>query len=133
MLLDNRRKRQSGGNGWGDPPVPIPNTAVKPPYVESTWLEAAWEDRKLPVEKTHHTIRYGVFFYMLELSIRADLGLGRMSRLALQGVRLSGSSVVRTPLMLLPENHTIRYGVFFYLRAFYPSRPWPGTHEPLAL
>ena len=29
----------------GDPPVPVPNTVVKPPYVESTWLEAAWEDR----------------------------------------------------------------------------------------
>ena len=27
------------------PPVPIPNTVVKPLYVESTWLEAAWEDR----------------------------------------------------------------------------------------
>ena len=31
------------------PPVPIPNTVVKHSYVESTWLETAWEDRALPV------------------------------------------------------------------------------------
>ena len=45
-----------------DPPVPIPNTVVKHIYAESTWLETAWEDRKLPV-KTHLTgkICYGVF------------------------------------------------------------------------
>ena len=34
-----------------DPPVPIPNTVVKHIYAESTWLETAWEDRKLPVRK----------------------------------------------------------------------------------
>ena len=38
-------RRISGGNGKRDPPVPIPNTVVKPLYVESTWLEAVWEDR----------------------------------------------------------------------------------------
>ena len=32
-----------------DPPVPIPNTVVKHIYAESTWLETAWKDRKLPV------------------------------------------------------------------------------------
>ena len=37
--------RQSGDDSCGVPPVPIPNTAVKPTYAESTWLEAAWEDR----------------------------------------------------------------------------------------
>ncbi|WP_417573431.1 hypothetical protein, partial [Phascolarctobacterium faecium] len=40
-----------------------PNTVVKPLNVESTWLEAAWEDRKLPV-KNNHTIRYGYFFML---------------------------------------------------------------------
>ena len=35
----------SGGDSCGDPPVPIPNTVVKPTYAESTWLETAWEDR----------------------------------------------------------------------------------------
>ena len=30
-----------------DTPVPMPNTEVKLTNAESTWLEAAWEDRKL--------------------------------------------------------------------------------------
>ena len=57
-----RQARISGDDGYVDPPVPIPNTVVKHIYAESTWLETAWEDRKLPV-KTHLTgkICYGVF------------------------------------------------------------------------
>ena len=39
----------SGDDGYVAPPVPIPNTAVKHINAESTWLETAWEDRKLPV------------------------------------------------------------------------------------
>ena len=35
-----------------DPPVPIPNTVVKHINAESTWLETAWEDRKLPIRET---------------------------------------------------------------------------------
>ena len=35
----------SSGDGRVAPPVPIPNTEVKHPHVESTWLETAWEDR----------------------------------------------------------------------------------------
>ena len=31
------------------PPVPIPNTEVKPHSAESTWLATAWEDRSSPV------------------------------------------------------------------------------------
>ena len=30
------------------PPVPIPNTAVKPLHVDNTWLATAWEDRSPP-------------------------------------------------------------------------------------
>ena len=41
--------QKSGDDGWEVPPVPIPNTAVKLSRVESTGLEAAWEDRLLPV------------------------------------------------------------------------------------
>ena len=37
-----------GGNSCEDTPVPMPNTEVKLTNAESTWLEAAWEDRKLP-------------------------------------------------------------------------------------
>lgn len=39
------RRSVSGGDSCGVPPVPIPNTVVKPTYAESTWLETAWEDR----------------------------------------------------------------------------------------
>ena len=38
----------SGGHNEGVPPVPIPNTEVKPFSAESTWLETAREDRSLP-------------------------------------------------------------------------------------
>ena len=51
-LTRRERKKtvqRSGDDGWEAPPVPIPNTAVKLPRVESTGLEAAWEDRLLPV------------------------------------------------------------------------------------
>ena len=41
----------SGDDGYVVPPVPIPNTVVKHINAESTWLETAWEDRKLPVKK----------------------------------------------------------------------------------
>ena len=38
-------------NSYKDTPVPMPNTEVKLTNAESTWLEAAWEDRKLPNKK----------------------------------------------------------------------------------
>ena len=46
------------------PPVPIPNTVVKHIEVESTWLETAWEDRKLPVRKASDFCQ-GLFSYVL--------------------------------------------------------------------
>ena len=42
-------RRKSGGDSWVVPPVPIPNTAVKHPYAESTWPATAREARALPV------------------------------------------------------------------------------------
>ena len=38
----------SGGDDEGVPPVPIPNTEVKPFSADSTWLETARESRSLP-------------------------------------------------------------------------------------
>ena len=38
----------SGDAGEGDPPVLIPNTAVKPFSADSTWRETAREGRSLP-------------------------------------------------------------------------------------
>ena len=51
MQLSGCRTKQfniSGGNDEGVPPVPIPNTEVKPFSAESTWLDTAREDRSLP-------------------------------------------------------------------------------------
>ena len=38
----------SGGNGEGVPPVPIPNTEVKPFSADGTWLDTARESRSPP-------------------------------------------------------------------------------------
>ena len=37
----------SGDDGEGVPPVPIPNTEVKPFSADGTWLETTWESRTL--------------------------------------------------------------------------------------
>ena len=68
------------------------------------------------------------FFIYWELSIRTGPWPGTHEPLAVHCVRRSGSSVVRTPLMLLPVDYV---GWFFLcLIAIYPGRPWPGKHEP---
>ena len=41
----------SGDNSLRDPPVPIPNTEVKPFSADGTWLETARESRTLPDSK----------------------------------------------------------------------------------
>ena len=58
--------QRSGDDGWEAPPVPIPNTAVKLPRVESTGLEAAWEDRLLPVRQKPPHIACGGFYCLLD-------------------------------------------------------------------
>ena len=48
--VDGRSKpnRISGDNSLRDPPVPIPNTEVKPQHADGTWLETARESRSSP-------------------------------------------------------------------------------------
>ena len=41
----------SGDNSERDPPVPIPNTEVKPLSADGTWLETARESRTSPDSK----------------------------------------------------------------------------------
>ena len=41
-------RENSGDNGERVPPVPIPNTEVKPFSADGTWLETARESRTLP-------------------------------------------------------------------------------------
>ena len=45
------RRKVSGDDSWRAPPVPIPNTEVKPPNADGTELGTAWESRKLPGSK----------------------------------------------------------------------------------
>jgi hypothetical protein len=37
-----------GGYGEGEPPVPIPNTAVKPLRADGTCRATGWESKSLP-------------------------------------------------------------------------------------
>ena len=50
----------SGDNGERDPPVPIPNTEVKPFSADGTWLETTWESRTLPDSIKKGLTPYGV-------------------------------------------------------------------------
>ena len=49
-VLKVRKERDniSGDNSLRDPPVPIPNTEVKPQHADGTWLETARESRTSP-------------------------------------------------------------------------------------
>ena len=44
----NRKHRISGDYSLRVPPVPIPNTEVKPQHADGTWLETARESRSSP-------------------------------------------------------------------------------------
>ena len=55
-------ERYSGDYGERDPPVPIPNTEVKPFSADGTWLETARESRTLPDSKKEWAPRmWGLF------------------------------------------------------------------------
>ena len=60
------RKRYtiSGDNSLRDPPVPIPNTEVKPLSADGTWLATARESRTSPDSIRHSVVitRRGAFF-----------------------------------------------------------------------
>ena len=58
-----KEKTISGGNGEGVPPVPIPNTEVKPFSAESTWLDTAREDRS-PPDSTWETFTWMSLFFV---------------------------------------------------------------------
>ena len=54
----------SGDNSLRVPPVPIPNTEVKPQHAESTWLETAREDRSPPdsIQDTSQDVSFLIIF-----------------------------------------------------------------------
>ena len=68
------RKRESapgkvsGDDSWRAPPVPIPNTEVKPLSAESTWLETARENRTLPDSKRLRRVISTQSFFCTQIS-----------------------------------------------------------------
>ena len=61
----------SGDNSLRDPPVPIPNTEVKPQHADGTWLATARESRSSPDSIVFgRSDVFGAFFYVLQLRIR---------------------------------------------------------------
>ena len=85
------------GDGYEDPPVPISNTVVKLINAESTWLETAWEDRKLLInEKKKVYLKVGLFLFAslrLANSARAVSSQGCTSRNYLyKSIRRRGKS-----------------------------------------
>ena len=52
-----------GVDDAGGPPVPIPNTEVKPCSAEDTWLATARENRKMPTSDSE----YSLFLFMIAL------------------------------------------------------------------
>ena len=70
--MGNHFKRFSG-DSYEDTPVPMPNTVVKLINAESTWPEAAREDRKLLIKKIPHTM-CGIFLFLFILaSLKGEL------------------------------------------------------------
>ena len=57
----------SGDYGERDPPVPIPNTEVKPFSADGTWLETTWESRTLPDSMKKELTPYGVGSFSFHL------------------------------------------------------------------
>ena len=55
-----------GDHSEGDPPVPIPNTAVKPLSPDCTARASVWESRKLPGISKAPSERMGLFVVCAE-------------------------------------------------------------------
>ncbi len=51
-----------------DPPVPIPNTEVKPHRAESTWLATAREDRSPPDSKFKEAYPMDMLLFFLSIA-----------------------------------------------------------------
>ena len=64
----------SGDNSLRDPPVPIPNTEVKPQHADSTWLETAREGRSSPDSIQSLFFEQALFFLLVTMnSVKLDL------------------------------------------------------------
>ena len=59
----SKSHRISGDYSLRVPPVPIPNTEVKPQHADSTWLETAREGRSSPDSNKEHRKSDALFFF----------------------------------------------------------------------
>ena len=67
----------SGGNGEGVPPVPIPNTEVKPFSADGTWLDTARESRSPPESnKTAAELQRSFFVEFGARNVECGVGNG---------------------------------------------------------
>ena len=90
-----------GGNSCEDTPVPMPNTEVKLTNAESTWLEAAWEDRKLPNKMRH--LKRCLFYLAILVTPRPDAYVGKIvkgykGKMRRPGLRLADKCPYSVPL-----------------------------------
>ena len=65
VVLKVRKHKISGDNSLRVPPVPIPNTEVKPQHADGTWLVTARESRSSP-----DSIIFGITFAIMKFRIR---------------------------------------------------------------
>ena len=63
MNGDSNMLTISGGNDEGVPPVPIPNTEVKPFSADGTWLVTARESRS-PPDSTNKPLAFSRWFFL---------------------------------------------------------------------
>ena len=63
----------SGDYGERDPPVPMPNTEVKPFSADGTWLETTWESRTLPDSMKKGLTPNGVGSFFMEFIFKLKL------------------------------------------------------------
>ena len=63
-LKEEKRNSISGDNGERVPPVPIPNTEVKPLSADGTWLETARESRSSPDSNLNVCLLTDVLFLL---------------------------------------------------------------------
>ena len=86
--MGNRFKRFSG-DSYEDTPVPMPNTVVKLIYAESTWPEAAREDRKLLIKRiSRESVRFFLFRLQQDYPATRDGAYGADSFFSLCTERL---------------------------------------------
>ena len=65
----------SGDNSLRDPPVPIPNTEVKPQHADGTWLATARESRSSPDSILFGHVERCVLFLLPFILLNAILSI----------------------------------------------------------